>query len=630
MRYCANCGAPLDDDALFCSECGTRVEQQPEVPQPAAAPDPVAQEYTQESMETVRDAMETVREVNHEANYMATETYAEVNDNNLYYIIGAVVLAVVLGLGGWWWYSNHNKSNNNPLGVEKPKWEKFVMVNTENAVLYKEANNGSPNLQEAMENIESDVADKKLMWKGDKKPRGYNVYDYFVMPNTVYPVIDENDEWYKVYIGSKEITEAYLEKWRCEEVKPEPITKDIIDSVKTDKWNTHRLVEKGEFANLYLEREYEYSVESVNVGVLTEGCIIIPDGSWFYPCKKDTTGVDIRDVSASPEEFKHWQMVCPGKYWGEQSAEEYSAETFDVNLLDDSDLNKVVTALRPTGKTGLMVYYYFPTVATDRFIEFEYSFSPAAVSETEEQQPVATKYKVEGEKLKAWLGDEERTVKLNFENINLISVKDLDGDGSMEAVICHFMSAINGEPVDCPIVVYYDAEADEFKHTEGMELTVDPTFEENGDGYTILQREGLKAVRYKFAEGKLTVTDDSFKNIGHVIGEIKLEELFEFGTDGEKTVGADFFGNDPDDVAKLTFTYESGGYYHGLKMALTDIELLNGKTHSFVSMAAEKFKFLKEKTNGMPDIIGDNYLYRWKGSYYGQYGWDGKNFVECD
>lgn len=29
MRYCSNCGAPLDEDALFCPDCGTKVEVPP-------------------------------------------------------------------------------------------------------------------------------------------------------------------------------------------------------------------------------------------------------------------------------------------------------------------------------------------------------------------------------------------------------------------------------------------------------------------------------------------------------------------------------------------------------------------------------------------------------------------------
>ncbi|MGN1229956.1 MAG: zinc-ribbon domain-containing protein, partial [Prevotella sp.] len=43
MRYCKNCGAPLDNDALFCRECGTKVE----VAEQVAAPQPPAPQIPQ-------------------------------------------------------------------------------------------------------------------------------------------------------------------------------------------------------------------------------------------------------------------------------------------------------------------------------------------------------------------------------------------------------------------------------------------------------------------------------------------------------------------------------------------------------------------------------------------------------
>ena len=27
MKYCTKCGAPMNDDALFCPKCGTKVEE---------------------------------------------------------------------------------------------------------------------------------------------------------------------------------------------------------------------------------------------------------------------------------------------------------------------------------------------------------------------------------------------------------------------------------------------------------------------------------------------------------------------------------------------------------------------------------------------------------------------------
>lgn len=539
-----------------------------------------------------------------------------------YFIIGGIVAAIWLAVGGWWFFSHHN-GNNNPLGVQKPKWEKFVMVNAIDVMLYKEADTSSPNLKVAVKYLDGIVPDEKMTWEGDKMPRGYDANDYPVEINTVFPVLDENDEWYKVYIGTGEIREAYLQKKYSDEVKAEPITKDILAKVNKDV--TYKLVEKGEFANLYLERYFDdmEACETVNVGVLTEGCIVVPDACCFLPRKSDSAGVDMRNGSNSTE-IKPWELYAPESYWKPSS---YDMDgIFDVNLLKNEEIQKIVMAVRPQGETTSTIYYYFPTVASDTFIAFEYSFSPAAAVEVEEGNAAVTDFRVEGEKLIATVDGEDREVDLDFGNIELFGVKDLDGDGNMEAVISHFMSGANGAPVDCPFVVYYDADSDKFKKTDEMKLTYEnePTFEGSDGTITMVQREGLRMVRYAFEGGKLIVKNDEFKNVGKVAGKVSMDELFSDREDGVMSVSVDYL--DDEDVT-LTFEFESLGNYHGLKMTLKKMEFVNGKVVE-MDFAAETFKFLKEKTDGMPDFIGDNYLYRWNGSRYISLGWDGNKFVE--
>lgn len=539
-----------------------------------------------------------------------------------YFIIGGIVAAIWLAVGGWWFFSHHN-GNNNPLGVQKPKWEKFVMVNAIDVMLYKEADTSSPNLKLAIERFDGCMPGEKMLWEGDKVPRGYDANNYPVEINTVFPVLDENDEWYKVYIGTGEIREAYLQKKYSDEVKAEPITKEILAKVNKDV--TYKLVDKGEFANLYLERysdEMEYG-ETIAVGVLTDGSIVMPDVCRFCPIKSDSTGVDMRKEGYLPE-YKRWNFYAPESYWKPSS---YDMDgIFDVSQLKNEEIQKIVMAIRPQGETASTIYYYFPTVATDRFISFEYSFSPAAAVEIEEGKAAVTDFRVEGEKLIATVDGEDREVDLDFGNIELFGVKDLDGDGSMETVISHFMTSINGAPVDCPFVVYYDADSDKFKKTDEMKLTYEskPEFEGSDGAITMIQREGLRMIRYAFEGGKLIVKNDEFKNVGSVVGKVTLDELFSNKEDGEKSISVDYL--DDDDVT-LTFAYESSGHYHGFKMALKKMEFPNGKVID-TDFSADTFKFLKEKTDGMPDFIGDNYLYRWDGSRYVSLGWDGNKFVE--
>ena len=555
----------------------------------------------------------------------------EVDDNRKkWYYIGGAVAAAVIAVSCFFAFSGGSGNGNNPLGVQKPKWEKFIKVNTSDVKLYKEADVSSSYVQLAIERLDGCMPNECLVWSGDKAPRGYDVSDYNVETNTVFPVLDESDEWYRVHIGIGTNREAYIQKIHCEEVKPEPITKEVIAKVYGSDNGAYKFVEKGEFANLLILREAGdvVNAESVMLGVLTDGCIVAPNECLCFPQMKDTTGVAIRNVSDTPDS-KFWHLTCPDSYWNDTQDEE-CPKALDVNKLTDSDIQKIVLAMRPQGNTASKVYYYFPTVATDRFIEFEYSFSPAATVVVE-GQTVVTDFRVEGEKLIATIDGEDREVDLDFGNIKLFGVKDLDGDGSMEAVISHFMTSINGEPVDCPLVVYYDAENDKLKQTDEMKLTYEsePTFEGSDGSIIMVQHEGLKTIRYAFEDKKLVVKKEEFKNYGTVNGTIKLEDLFTFGEDAEKSITADFFTDDDGSVATLTFSYEGNGYYHGLKMQLYKYEFDDGRDLRS-TIDAETFKILKEHTNGMPDIIGDNYLYRWNGSNYESYGWDGNNLVRED
>ena len=141
--------------------------------------------------------------------------------------------------------------------------------------------------------------------------------------------------------------------------------------------------------------------------------------------------------------------------------------------------------------------------------------------------------------------------------------------------------------------VYYDAETDQLKNTDEMALTCKPTFEGDGDKIVIVQREGQR-----FADAEY----------------------------GEKSISLNF-DNEGDDEETLTFSREEGGYYHGLKMTLQSVSFASGDSKA-IDITATKFQILKESTNDMPDIIGDNYLYRWDGSRYEEYMWDGTNLVK--
>lgn len=589
-------------------------EPQTAVPEPEPEPRPAPKAYIPQAAAPEEPGL-PVYDVEPEPN------------NNTRNIIIAILALIVAGAAAWFAFAG-GSGKNNPLGVQKPKWEKFVAVKTDGVRLYKEADTSSPGLQIVIELMDGCMPREKLLWQGDKAPRGYDVNDYDVYFGRVFPVIDESDSWYRVHIGTGEIREAYLQKESCEEVKPEPITKEIIDKVKTGEWS--RLVEKGEFANLYLERDHDGEWgETIVAGVLMEGCIIIPNGCCFHPLNTDTTEVGMRNVSGSPD-YNRWQMECPAKYWKE--SDEEIDPTFDVNLLDDNDLRKVVMAIRPTDDTGSTVLYYFPSVATDRFIEFEYSFSPAAVSEAEEDETPqhVTGYKCVKEddecQLVALFGDNEvKTGMTAMVDYGILEVVDLDGDGNMECLLAE-LGGGNMEENRTPFVVCYDSEADKFIETEHMRYYADTEKEEWKGQTTYVQRHGLRKVRYAYSKGKLDIVENEVKQFGTARVTIDLDNLYGTDEEGKKSVTADIDGDGTYEFLNITRGMSHAEGY-GL-MNLRSIATSDGQEIE-VDRIAETFKILEENTNGLPDIIADDWLLRWNGTGYDRWEWDGKNIVKC-
>lgn len=562
--------------------------------------------------------METVEPAASEGVY----EYEDSDDNKKkWYIGGAAAAVLIAAIVCFFVFSGNSK--NNPLDVQKPKWEKFVKVNESNVKLYKEADVSSAYIQFAVENCECDMPDERYVWSDDKAPRGYNVNDYDVETNTVYPVLDENDGWYRVHFGIGEIQEAYIQKTSCEEVKPEPITKKIIEKVYGNDKGACKFVEKGEFANLFILREpFGFGVEeNVSVGVLIDGCIVMPAECLCFPQESDSADVSIFNASNSSE-YKLWHLNCPSNYWEETPDAEFP-RTFNVNNLTESDIQKMVMALRPQGSTFSTVYYYFPSVATDRFIEFEYSFSPAVASEVEEDKAVA-KYEVQNNKLMAEINGEMIDTGIDGEfGIDLMLTSDLDDDGSMECVI---QVGTGGNIVESPFVLTYDLDEEKFVKAGNLEFADTPTIEEKDGKTLLLQRAGLRWIRYGMEDHKLKRVEDEVKMVGSVRNTIEMDNIYGEDEEGEVKVKQDFDGDGNDDE----FTFSRGMSHaagYGAWMGMNTVVLSDGTSYD-LGLAAAKFKILNETTNGMPDIIGDDYLYRWNGSSYDSYGWDGTNLVK--
>lgn len=537
-------------------------------------------------------------------------------------ICAIIAAAVLLIAAGFYFFAKPGSANaNNPLGVQKPNWEKFVKTTSEGVKLYKEADTSSPYLMVVAETFGQKL-DSWLRWSDEKVPNGQDVYDFTTYefkenkykphPATqdILPVLEENEGWYKVYVGTGEIREAYIQKADVEELVPEPITNNLL--LKLDnKHSTHRLIEEGENANLYLECGF---FNGVDVGVLIDGCIVVPKDCKFTPKEnEDSEGVEFschEDVAFNDHT---WEFHAPKSYWKATGDD----NVFDVNMIQDTELRQIVMELKPSKEVVSRVWYYFPTVATDHFFEFEYSFSPISTTDdVKEDGGLVSNYKVEGDKLMAEVNG-EFMAEVNGEfidaeftdlcDLQIVCTSDLDHDGSLECLL-------SGHPECEMLLVYcmiiYDSENGRFNFGK-IDYIGEPKIENYEDRSILVMHSGLHSITYTVEGYMPKKLEDEIKPVGPAIVSVDIDDVFDDeGMGTKKVVTLDIDGDGADDQVHFQGVSMDGDY-----VTIESIILANGRTIN-TSIGAVEVKVLKSKTEGMLDIIADDYLFRWNGSSY--------------
>ena len=122
---------------------------------------------------------------------------------------------------------------------------------------------------------------------------------------------------------------------------------------------------------------------------------------------------------------------------------------------------------------------------------------------------------------------------------------------------------------------------------------------------------GLHSITYTVEGYMPKKLEDEIKPVGPAIVSVDIDDVFDDeGMGTKKVVTLDIDGDGADDQVHFQGVTMDGDY-----VTIESIILANGRTIN-TSIGAVEVKVLKSKTEGMLDIIADDYLFRWNGSSY--------------
>lgn len=292
-----------------------------------------------------------------------------------YYIGGGVVAVLAILIGIFTCSGSKSKGGNDLLPVEKPMWEMFVVI-TQDTPLYKEADKGSPKLSVTQENLESDAIVRNFKWNNVPDRRGWTSYDVMVTSDVVLPVVLEYGDWYRVVYEDSEMgtAECYVQKTNCREVKPEPITAEVLAHI-TD-YDYYRanfgLQTEGKYKNIcFISIMADMDGNYVDVAVLTDGKLINPLTRRIFTAWQRCADAAFEDVEGQLAYRE--DMEQDGMFDARNIKTEADAELlFNAMPMNQSDYQKVA--------------YFFPEISKTKLFVFTQNFEEASSSVISEAQ----------------------------------------------------------------------------------------------------------------------------------------------------------------------------------------------------------------------------------------------------
>lgn len=623
---------------------------------PSADNAPIAEDTLSEvEAPTIEEDSSTDDEVNEE------EQFSWLRQNRQWLIpAGVVALLAMLATGAYFLFF---KAENNPLGIEKPKWEKFVAVTEEYAYIYKEADSSSPKLMSLTENSTEEgcyTLETKYRWADEGEMRGYTRSEFQQAENTIMPVISEDKDWYLVQIDTWEgaILKGYISKDDCKEVTPTPITQEVLDKLDKES-NGQRcdyIVTKGKYKNLCLTSEY-YEEEGDNgknlsIGQLTDGVLLYPSHEWVSVVNNGSSTIAFTNETGGNGGYHFYQLSCGDEHLynpeGRQDEWRSMFLTLDTHQLPDELIDDLVQTLKPDHPDIIKAVYYFPGISEYQELH-SFSYSPQGIEYDQTTQSSNNEdihiigYDVVTKTTE--YGDEEDFLMANLSNgcaeetgvsfpggtpISGLTIEhfgDYDGDEDMEVIVQEHCGGSAGE--EPPYIVYYDKDAKAYMQTNRFGKWDVVIVEEKDGKVTFVQRYGIHQDRYVYENHRLKQIEDRTMDVGRKLKTWSRNSVFPDDAIDDRIVTFDM---DNDGVEEyLTLSHNNSRLYgDGEYIGLDGIRWQNGWQSEYPQVyVSESITILETMTNGMHDILaGEKYLFRWNGTFYEEWIWNGQDIVK--
>lgn len=214
-----------------------------------------------------------------------------------------------------------------------------------------------------------------------------------------------------------------------------------------------------------------------------------------------------------------------------------------------------------------------------------------------------------------------------MQTLNVEKTADFNGDGNLDCLVGWFTGGNSAECYGTDLV-YYSPEDDTFRKIKN--ISAFKVEEWNGKA-SLIKQSGITFTRYVLEDGQLKEVENKTADVGETLWKRTREELFPEKDEVGENVET-WFDMDDDGVDEmLEFGHESYPANNwGETMYLGRIKWIDGERTiegDALPWSGEVFIILSHTTNGLHDFLVGGWLFRWDGTHYKRYIYDGKELI---